>query len=406
MKLLHTADWHLGKRLDHVSRLEEQREVLREICDIADREQVDAVLIAGDLFDSANPPIEATELLYSTLHRLSAGGKRAVIGIAGNHDSPERIEAPDPLARACGIVLAGFPHSEIKPFALETGLALTESRPGYLSLRLPNGESLRLLLTPYANELRLKQALNPGGDAATALRTVLQENWAAQTAAYCDAAGVNVLMAHLFVMRHGGERPEESEDERSILSIGGASEVWSVNLPEGVQYVALGHLHRLQTIDTHPCPVVYSGSPLSYSMSEAGQQKYVVIVEAAAGQAAQMRNVPLQAGKPLVRLRCTGVPAALAALSASPNTWVELTLETETFLSAPDRRALQEAHSGLLTIIPVVKNAEETHTATGPDLSQDMETLFAQYFAQRHGQAPNERISALFREVLNVDAEA
>ena len=406
MKLLHTADWHLGKRLDHVSRLEEQREVLHEICAIADREQVDAVLIAGDLFDSANPPIEATELLYSTLHRLSAGGMRAVIGIAGNHDSPERIEAPDPLARACGIVLAGFPHSEIKPFVLETGLALEESGPGWIALRLTSGEKLRVLLTPYANELRLRQALNPGGDAATALRTVLQASWASQVAAHCDAEGVNVLMAHLFVMRHGGERPEESEDERSILSIGGASEVWSECIPAGLDYVAMGHLHRLQTIDIQPCQIVYSGSPLAYSMSEAGQQKYVMIVEAEAGKGVQTREIPLHAGKPLVRLRCVGVPAALEALGANPGAWVELTLETETFLSAPDRRALQEAHPGLLSIIPVVHQAAEGGEATGPDLSQDMEALFAQYFAQRHGQAPNERIAALFREVLGTEPEA
>src|SRR5512133_365919 len=118
MKLLHTSDWHLGKYLNNFSRHEEQQEVLEEICEIAERENVNAVLIAGDLFDTYNPPTESVELFYRILKRLSANGTRAVIAIAGNHDSPERIEAPDPLARECGIIFAGYPNSRVPPFAL------------------------------------------------------------------------------------------------------------------------------------------------------------------------------------------------------------------------------------------------------------------------------------------------
>ena len=99
MKILHTADWHLGKRLDRFDRLPEQKQVLEEIIEIANRENPDVVLVAGDLFDTFNPPVEAVELLYRTLRQLSADGKRAVIAIAGNHDSPERVEVPDIFAR-------------------------------------------------------------------------------------------------------------------------------------------------------------------------------------------------------------------------------------------------------------------------------------------------------------------
>ena len=100
MKILHTADWHLGKRLERFERLPEQEVVLEEICEIADRENVDVVLVAGDLYDSFNPTIEATELFYKILRRLTQDGKRPVVAIAGKHDSPTRIEAPNPLARA------------------------------------------------------------------------------------------------------------------------------------------------------------------------------------------------------------------------------------------------------------------------------------------------------------------
>ena len=93
MKFLHTADWHLGKKLNGHSRHPEQVEVLDEICRIAEEKAVDLILVAGDLFDNSNPSIESTELFYKTLRRLSADGSRAVIAIAGNHDSPERIAA-------------------------------------------------------------------------------------------------------------------------------------------------------------------------------------------------------------------------------------------------------------------------------------------------------------------------
>ena len=107
MKILHTADWHLGKKLDGFSRLEEQILVMNEIVEIADEQQVDLVLIAGDLFDNFNPSVEAVELFYKTLKRLSNNGKRPVVAISGNHNSPSLIDAPDPIARECGIILIG-----------------------------------------------------------------------------------------------------------------------------------------------------------------------------------------------------------------------------------------------------------------------------------------------------------
>jgi exonuclease SbcD len=116
MKILHTADWLLGKRLEQFFRTEEQHDVLNEICAIADEQNVDAAIIAGDLFDTFNPPIEAMDLFYKTLKKLSNNGKRLVVAIAGNHDSPERIEAPDPLARVwyCIFRISDYGNSEVQ----------------------------------------------------------------------------------------------------------------------------------------------------------------------------------------------------------------------------------------------------------------------------------------------------
>ena len=168
MKILHTADWHLGKRLENFSRHDEQVLVLEEICQIADKEAVDVVIIAGDLFDTFNPNAENEDLFYSTCKRLSNNGLRPVVAIAGNHDSPERINAPDPLARANGIVFVGLPNAIVKPFSLSTGLAITQTSEGQISLKLPNySYPLNLLLTPFTNEFRLKKMFsveNPEAD--------------------------------------------------------------------------------------------------------------------------------------------------------------------------------------------------------------------------------------------------
>ena len=271
MKILHTADWHLGKRLDSFARHAEQQAVLEEICSIADKEDVDAVIIAGDLFDTFNPPTESIDLLYKTLKKLADNGQRAVVAIAGNHDSPDRIEAPDPLARECGIIFAGYPNTVVPPFALDTGLEVTQSEQGFLEIRMPGKKGLlRLLLTPYANEFRLKTFLGHE-HSDEALRKVLEEKWSALAGKYCDDQGVNLLATHLFVVKKGDELPAEPEEEKPILHVGGAQAVYTENIPRQIQYVALGHLHRQHIVDTKPCPVVYPGSPLSYSFSEASR---------------------------------------------------------------------------------------------------------------------------------------
>lgn len=407
MKLLHTADWHLGKRLEHISRLEEQREVLEEICEIAEREAVDAVLIAGDLFDHVNPSIEALELFYRTLKRLANDGKRAVIGIAGNHDSPDRIEAPDPLARECGIILTGYPASEVKPFRLESGLEVLRSAPGFIEVKLPEQEvPLRVLLTPYANEMRLRKFLGTE-DPESELRQALQDSWSELAAAYCDDKGVNVLMAHLFFMKKGGEQPEEPEDERTILSIGGAKEVFTENLPAAVQYVALGHLHRKQVIAQSPCPVIYSGSPLAYSMAEAGQEKYVSIIEAEPGQEVLVRNIALEKGKQLARKSFDAVEDAVDWLRENPDMLVELTLVSDQFLTAEDRKSLYQAHSGIVALIPKVDFPTDAfNPGLQVDLSKELKDLFVDYFQYKHGQEPNDRIMDLLKEVLSEEEES
>ncbi len=407
MKILHTSDWHLGKRLENLSRLDEQKDVLKEICGIADAEQVDVVLISGDLFDNYNPPTEAVELFYKTLKCLAGNGKRAVIAIAGNHDSPDRIDAPDPLARECGIIFAGYPNVLITPFELDSGLKVTRSEEGFAEIILPGcPDPLRIMLTPYANEFRLKAYLGHQ-DSEEELRKLLNDHWSELADKYCDNEGVNVLISHIFIARKGAALPEEPEDEKPILHVGGAQVIYSENIPPRIQYAAAGHLHRKQIIDTNPCPVIYSGSPLSYSFGEADQKKYVILIDVEPGKIPAITSHQLLTSKRLLRKRAQSVSEAIGWLELHQEALIELTMSTETYLTAEERRMLNAAHAGIISIIPdvTIGNGDTENPRKTIDLSKGMEELFTDYFRYGKGQEPNQRILDLFKEILAEEGE-
>ncbi|WP_312076657.1 exonuclease subunit SbcD [Chryseobacterium sp.] len=400
MKILHTADWHLGKRLDRFSRLEEQILVMHEIIEIADAQNVDLVLIAGDLFDNFNPSTEAIELFYKTLKRLSLNGKRPVIAISGNHDSPSFIDAPDPLARECGIILIGHPKAEITPFELED-FKISKSAAGFLELEMKNQLfPIRLIHTPYANEIRLKEYF--GEEKEVELNRILAKNWQQTADEFCDENGINLLMTHLYMNKKGEPLLDEPEGEKPI-KIGNADLVFSDIIPPQIQYTALGHLHGFKNIGSEEKPVVYSSSPLCYSFSEAGQTKYVAIIEAEPNQPVSYEKIALKNGKALVRKTFQSVENAVEWLIENQNTLVELTLESETYLKAEDRKLLYQSHQGIVYLIPKVKNdeANETHLSE-INLNQDIQTLFKDYFKSKNaGQEANEDLINLFNEIVS-----
>ena len=406
MKILHTSDWHLGKKLGHYSRLEEQINVLDEICTIADEHAADVVVIAGDLFDTYNPPNEAVDLFYSTVKRLSREGKRPVFAIAGNHDSPDRIQTPDPLARECGIIFIGNPQVKVVPFSLESGLRLSKTDNGFLEIMLPDSKvPLRILYTPYANEFRLKTYLN-APDKDQQLRDLLAETWRHTAEKYCDTAGVNILVSHLFFMKRGQENLEEPEDEKPILHVGGAQAIYTENIPEQLQYVALGHLHRRQIIDESPCPVVYCGSPLGYSFAESNQEKFVLLTDIEPGNKARIQKITLTRGKKLLRFRAGSIEEAVAWLKENEHTLVELTIVSDNYLTATDRKTLHNAHDGIIGIIPEIKNtASLAANENAVDLSKSIDALFTDYFFREKGQQPSQRIMDLFNEIKAGEGE-
>lgn len=249
MKFLHTADWHLGRSLHGTSLLDDQAHVLDQFVDLARSEHVDAVVIAGDVYDRAVPPADAVALLDDVLSRLVVGAGIPVIVIAGNHDSAERIGFGGRIFEKQKLILRGT-LDILEPVRLSD----------------PNGE-VAFHPLPYADPTFVR-ALQ-GAEAITDHQSAMS-HMVGLLRAQRRAGQRNVVVGHAFVA--GGS---ESESERP-LSVGGSGLV-AVDTFDGFDFVALGHLHRAQAIGSDR--VRYAGSLLKYSFNEVDHRKSVSLVE-------------------------------------------------------------------------------------------------------------------------------
>ncbi len=269
MRFLHTSDWHLGRQFHGASLTGDQAHVLGQLVNLARDAKVDAVVVAGDLYDRAVPPTEAVALLDDTLTRLVLDVKVPLLAIAGNHDSPERVAFGSRLLATKKLHLAG-------------GLARPVMRA---TLRDDHGP-VQFHLVPYAEPPVARQVLEDPSlaDHDLAMRAVVRG---------IAPAARSVLVAHAFVA--GGEA---SESERP-LSVGGAGTVDAATF-EPFTYAALGHLHRPQSVGRET--VRYSGSLLKYSFQEAKHRKSVSIVEMDGAGACRIEEVALSPRRDVRRL--------------------------------------------------------------------------------------------------------
>ncbi|HOL92222.1 MAG TPA: exonuclease SbcCD subunit D [Clostridiales bacterium] len=406
MRILHTSDWHLGRNLEQISRLEEQRGFIDSLVRIADKEDVDLVLVAGDIYDTYNPSAAAEELFYDAMDRLGGKSGRAVIAIAGNHDNPDRLCAASPLAYKNGIILLGYPGSDAGEYRMGAGgINITDSGPGWLELSLPRcGHNAVIITMPFPSESRLEELLSEKADEAE-LQNAYSEKigsiFAGLSVKFRDDT-VNLIVAHLFLL--GGS----TSDSERTLQVGGAMTVDPSVLPEKAHYAALGHLHRPQQIRSAPCPAYYAGSPLAYSFSEAGYSKAVNIVDAQPGEKAEVRPVYLDCGKPLIKWFANeGIQQALqwCGEGRDPNAWIDLEILTDRVLTADEYKAIRSMHPGIINIRPRIRSEETEVMSPESREGRKIDELFRDYYKYRMGVDIPDELMGAFLELLNEDSE-
>jgi DNA repair protein SbcD/Mre11 len=363
MRVLHTSDWHVGKVLKGQSRMDEHLAVLRDVVGVARAERPDLVIVAGDLFDTAAPSPDATLVVVRALTALRDTGAD-VVAIAGNHDNGAQLDALRSWAEAAGITLRGT----------------VRDRPAdhLVSGRTRDGEPWRLVALPFLSQryaIRATEMFELSAAEATQTYADHVGRLLATLCADFESPGthpdtVNLVTAHLTVV--GGTLGGGERDAHTIQAYAVPAAVFS----PATHYVALGHLHRRQTL-LAPCPVHYSGSPLAVDFGEEENTPSVTLVDVTAQTPAKTREVPVPSAVPLRTVR--GTLAELSNLDSGDG-WLRV------YVQEKPRAGLREAVQELLPRALEVR-IDPAVLAEGAGADEAGR-------AQRSGRAPGELFAA------------
>jgi exonuclease SbcD len=376
VKFLHTSDWHVGKRIRGHSRADEHRAVFAEMTELAAAEQVDLVLVAGDLFETAAPTAESELIVNQAL--LGFAEIAPVMVIAGNHDNPRRLAAVEPLLKLGRITMVAEPRSP------DDG--------GVATITADDGTPVHVALLPFVSQRSIIRAGDLMSGAGFENAQTYGERMQRVIEALCsrfEPDHVNILMAHAFVhggSSGGGERPAHLVDEYALAT---------PDFPPSASYVALGHLHRAQQM-LGATAIHYCGSPLQLDFGEQDQAKQVNLVSAEPGLPAKVTGVALNGGKRLRTL--TGTVAELGAIAADDDLgddWIRVRV------TEPGRAGLAEEVRELLGpgVVDVRVERQEAATAKTSREGRTPQQLFGDYLKEM-GVA-DARLQTRFAELLD-----
>lgn len=380
MKILHTSDWHLGKRLYGRSRLGEQKKILDEITEIARREGVDAMLIAGDIFDTFVPPAEAEQLFYESVTAIAKVCLPVII--SGNHDDEQRLLAPDRMALAAGVVFAG---SGLNATAVTpTGLTV---QTGERLIRVKKGnETLNIAFLSYPTAGKL---LDAAGELS--FTDYIREQRERACEGFTED-GYNIFVSHLFVT--GSE--SDITDEREL---GGSKLVPKAVLTQSpCDYTALGHIHKPVTVSRSHA-VYYSGSIAQYSFDDDSVKR--VIIAEFNGKSREIKSVPLTSYTPLITIYAESEEEIERKIAEVDNGLVLIKYRSAQPLSPSFTSRLRKnerfCHIEAERVI-------EQRTAAERRGKTDRE-LFEMFYERKKNEKPSEEIISLFLDAVNGEVD-
>ena len=386
MRLLHTADWHVGRTMRGRSRVAEFEAVLAELIDIARRERVEGMLVCGDIWDHHAPSAESDRLVFEALRECIGHGIQVVL-IAGNHDNPRKLSALGLLSELLGV------QTQWEVRRPNAGGVLTIEGREHIA---------RIAAVPFITEGRYVDAAAIMG---------LQEDWVSAYAdgvaeilraasATFDAGTVNILATHIFV---DNARVASVDGSERKLHIGQTYGVTAASLPASPQYIALGHVHEPQDILDAPVPTAYSGSLLQLDFGERGQQKVVRIIDAEPGRPVTQTPIELTKGRPLAELRGT-LDEVLAHADEHRDEHLRVRLDVE----RPEPGIAERVREALPNAVDVQLEYEalEEDASVEPLANLSAAELFTRYYQSQHGADPEPALVGLFEELLAEGDEA
>lgn len=375
MRFFHTADWHLGKLVQGVYMTEEQAYILQQFMAAIEEERPDAVVIAGDLYDRAVPPTEAVALFDKILKKIIVDLKTPVLAIAGNHDSPGRLQFGSEFMRENGYYIAGQMTKEIEPVVLQDEY----------------GE-VHFHLVPFADpsivrNLHDAEDISNHHEAMQKVVETIEENK--------DEKARHVFVGHAFVTPHGESEDNTSDSERPI-AIGGAEYV-AAHLFDAFDYTALGHLHRAHYVRNES--IRYAGSPLKYSISEEQHEKgfYIVTLDEEGNTSVEKRVL-------IPRRDMRTVTGTMEEIESHPVN------EDYVFVKLLDKTPVMHPMEKIRAIYPNAMHVERqiffsaskamTNDAKHKSQLTDVE-LFESFYEEMKGEKADDETKQLFEQVLH-----
>ena len=402
MRILHTSDWHLGKSLEGFSRMDEQEAFLNDFIEIVKEENVDMVIIAGDIYDSANPPSRAEKMFYDTLKKLSSNGERITLVIAGNHDNPERLVAAGPLARDHGIIMLGTPKS-----VADTGEygkhKVVDSGEGFVEVEI-NGERAVILTVPYPSEKRLNEVLYDAMDEEDQRVKTYSERiktlFDSLSGKYRDDT-INLAVSHLFAMGS-----EEAGSERSV-QLGGSFIVDGGCFPEKAQYVALGHIHKPQLVPGTNKKARYAGSPIHYSKKEIKFNKKAFIIDIKANEECTVKEIDFKVYKPIEVWKCESIEKAIDMCEENKgkDCWVYLEINTDRYLREDEIKIMKSAKKDILEISPIIKGENIEEIDLNSFSEKSFEEIFKDFYIKERQVEPQQELIDLLLGILQEEEQ-
>ena len=393
MKILHTSDWHLGKKLEGIKRIEEQTKFIDTLERIVNNEDPKIILIAGDIFDTPNPSSEAETLFFNALKKLSDFGKRAIIIIPGNHDSAERLSACKNLAKDFGIIIYEKPF-ERKEIGTYGQFQITYSTDGGIVLNI-NDEEIFVYSLPYPSEVALNEEFDDDNlSYSKKIGSILQKG-----VDEIDEYNKNIskiIMTHIFITGSIGDGDEKA------IELGGARGVLLEDLPN-VDYIALGHIHK--PIKYTSKRAFYSGSPIEYRITENKHSKKIFIADILKNSPLNLKEIELENYKPIKNYEVNGIEEALTLAKDLKNVeeWIYLKIHTDKYISSGDIREIRK-NKNILEIIPIIEGIETTSISTDIDYGNlDIKEAFIEFYKSFDGVDPKEETLNLFMKILEED---
>ena len=386
MRILHTSDWHIGHRLYEQHRIEEHRQFLDWLLTMLQENAVDVLLVAGDIFDTALPSSEATDLYYQFLFQLYDETHAHAVITAGNHDSPTRLAAPREFLRMGRIHVVGL-----------------ASEPTECVLSLPSeNPSVAIAAVPYLSESELSHiSFETEPERAERYRERLKTFYH-QCVERMPPGVPKILMGHLFV--HGGE---ESGSERNI-QIGGATAMQISDFPDDVAYIALGHLHRPHGISGASYPVQYAGSPLPLRFNEANYSKKVYLLDVPASGDVWVEEIEVPIFKELRTVAGNLDEVGLMAMSPEwDGTYIQVQLKLErpeVGISDRIREMFYQRGGEVLSVEVELPAQTERQEIPIEDMRQPTE-IFEQFYREKFNEIPDELMMKTFDELLQLVEE-